>query len=228
MPAKARKTTPKKVDETVENQENPGSSEVDRSPEEKTEQTTNTPSVNQVDETVENQESPGKSEKDRGTTNPEPEEPEFAKMAPAHEVDITVINQESLGAGEVVDRNPDPVIVEDSAGIKYDVSKPYPELTDPENEEDSQRRARLRQTHAALNAKDLVDSDEESTNKIELEFVETGLTAHGTVWRKGQVLSLEDNETTRQANADTNGDVWYELSADQQKERYGKVFFEKR
>lgn len=153
--------------------------------------------------------------------------PEVAKAAPANKVDETVINQESLGSGKVIDRSPEPQIVETSSGASYDVSKSSPELIDPDKEETEARRARLRQTDAALNAKDLVEQDDDR-KKVELEFVETGLTAQGRVWKRGEILSFEETEETRKANTDNNDDVWYELSADKQKERYGKVFFEKR
>jgi hypothetical protein len=185
--------------------------------------------TNQVDETVVNQENPGTSEEQRKSTDKAATQSEVAKNVPANEVDVTVINQESLGAGEVKDRNPDPQIVEDSNGIQYDVSKSSPELIDPASDETEQRRARLRQTDAVLNAKDVVDPDDvEEHDHIEVEFLESGLSVQGTVWRKGQILRMEDNETNRRTNADTNDDVWYELSSSEQKERYGKVFFEKR
>lgn len=193
MPPKARKTSTKKVDETVENQENPGTSE-----------------------------------EARPSTDSDASIAEVPKMAPANEVDETVVNQESPGSGEFIDRNPEPQIVEDSTGTKFDVSKPFPELvtSDPETEE---RRARIRQTEGAMNAKDLVDSEEEDdTPKVEIVFLESGLTAERKVWRKGQVLTLTDTPEARKLSEDTDGKVWYELSADEQKERYGKVFFEKR
>lgn len=181
-----------------------------------------------VDETVINQESPVTSEKERESTNPEPREDEFVKQAPANEVDITVVNQESLGAGEVVDRS-EPVIVEDAAGVKHDISGAFPQLVDDESDETAQRRARLRQTDAVMNAKDLVESDDENKeNTITLEFVESGLTALGTVWKKGQQVSLEDTEQAREPHKDTEGNVWFDLTAEEQKKRYGKVFFEKR
>lgn len=222
----------KKVDETVVNQENPISSEKARESTDKVEETAvaKMAPANEVDEPVVNQEHPGTSDKDRGTTNPDPVEPEFAKMAPAQEVDITVVNQESLGAGEVVDRNPDPEIVENPiTGASYDVSKSTPELIDPNKEDADARNARLRQTEGVMNAKDLVEHDEDkASKKIEIEFVESGLTAQGRVWKKGQVLTVDDNDDARRINADSEDNVWYEYSAEEQKERYGKVFFEKR
>lgn len=188
-------------------------------------------STNKVDETIVNQENPISSEKQRESTDTNVEEARVPEMAPAHEVDETVFNQEHPGAGELVDRNPDPVVLEDSAGIKYDVSKPYPELMsdDPEAEE---RKARIRQTEAALNAKDIEgpedDKDSDNRKHIEIHFLESGLTAQGTVWKKGQILRLEDSEEAHKLSADTEGNVWYDLSANAQKDRYGKVFFEKR
>lgn len=227
-----KKATPK-VDPTVENQESPGSSEEVRPSTE----TTNEPEVpelapaNKVDETVVNQENPGTSETERPSTEEPTPAPETPKVAPAHEVDETVVNQESPGSGEFVDRNPEPQIVEDSAGIAYDVSKPYPELvtSDPETE---QRRARVRHESGALDAKDIEGADddkkEESKDRLEIYFLETGLTAQSRVWKAGQTLVLEDNEETRKGIEDTEGNVWYDLSAEEQKKRYGKVFFEKR
>jgi len=183
---------------------------------------------NKVDETVVNQESPGTSTEDRSPTEPKQE---VAKSAPANRVDDTVINQESLGSGEVVDRNPEPQIVERS-GATYDVNKSYPELIDPDEEETEIRRNRLRQTDAAMNAKDLTEDndkdDDKDSKKVELEFVESGLTAQGRVWKKGEVLSFDETKESRKANSDLNDEVWYELSTSQQKDRYGKVFFEKR
>lgn len=189
-------------------------------------------SAPKVDETVENQENPISSEKERESTNTEPKEAKVPKMAEANKVDETVVNQENPGAGEIIDRNPDPVILEDSAGIKYDVSKPYPELMDddPDAEE---RKAQVRQNESALDAKKIDgpetdDKSDENHKHFEIHFLESGLSALGSVWKKGQVLTLEDNAGTKSTNQDTEGHVWYDLSADQQKERYGKVFFEKR
>jgi hypothetical protein len=185
-----------------------------------------------VDETVENQENPGTSTEERGSTEtPEATTPE---MAPAQEVDDTVKNQESLGSAEVVDRNPDPQIVTDSTGSQFDVSKSAPELVDPDAEETAARRARLRQTEGAMNAKDFADEnkdedeDSEKKNYIVLVFVDTGLTVQGRVWRAGHECKIEDSEEARKAEEDSEGNVWYDLSAQEQKDRYGKVFFEKR
>jgi hypothetical protein len=187
-----------------------------------------TAAAKKVDETVVNQENPGTSTEDRSPENDEAA-PAVAKAAPAHEVDETVINQESLGSGEVVDRSPEPQLVENSTGATYDVSKSSPELVDPNADETETRRNRIRQSEGVMNAKDLVeDDDEEKRDYVELEFVESGLTAQGRVWKKGEVLKFEDGETSRKVEADTNGNVWYDLSASEQKERYGKVFFEKR
>jgi hypothetical protein len=148
-----------------------------------------------------------------------------AKVDPV-KVDDTVKNQESPGAVEPVDRNPEAQIVEDN-GAQFDISKPYPELIDPDAEETEARRARLRQTDGAMNAKDLVESDEkEDEDKVVLEFVESGLTAEGRVWKKGQIFEIP--EGSRNRNTDSEGNVWYDLTAAQQKDRYGKVFFEKR
>ena len=186
-----------------------------------------------VDETVVNQENPGTSTEDRSPESTE-SAPAVAKAAPANKVDDTVINQESLGSGEVVDRSPEPQIVETATGASYDVSKSHPELIDPDADETEARRNRLRQTDAVMNAKDLVEQDDDDekkdsdAKKVDLEFVETGLTAQGRVWKKGEVLSFTETKDSRKSEADINDEVWYELSASEQKERYGKVFFEKR
>lgn len=184
-----------------------------------------------VDETVVNQENPVTSEKQRESTE-KVAEPETPKMAPAHDVDETVVNQESPGSGEFKDRNPDPQIVSDSAGIEYDVSKSQPELVDKRNsDEELERKAKLRQTESVLDAKKIEgENDEEARSEkyIEIHFVDTGLTAQGTVWKRGEVLRLVDNDSTKLGNSDTNGDVWYELSAEDQKRRFGRVMFEKR
>ncbi len=166
---------------------------------------------------------------DKPAENTEATTPAVAKAAPANKVDETVVNQESLGSGNVVDRSPEPQIVQTSSGASYDVSKSHPELVDPDAEETEARKNRLRQTDAAMSAKDLVvQDDNDNAEKVELEFIESGLTAQGRVWKKGQVLSFTETEDSRKAEADLNDDVWYELSAAEQKERYGKVFFEKR
>lgn len=181
-----------------------------------------------VDETVENQENPGTStEKRESTETPEATTPE---MAPAQEVDDTVKNQESLGSAEVVDRNPDPQIVTDSTGSQFDVSKSQPELVDPDAEETERRRAYLRQTEGAMNAKDFREDDDESDEKnyVNIVFVESGLTVQGKVWKAGNISKLDDSPEARKAEEDTEGKVWYDQSAEEQKEKYGKVFFEKR
>jgi len=67
MPAKARKSSAPKVDETVVNQEAPGTSETER-PSTETEASPEAPKMapaNEVDETVLNQMNPGTSEVDR-------------------------------------------------------------------------------------------------------------------------------------------------------------------
>lgn len=144
-------------------------------------------------------------------------------------VDETVRNQESLGSGNVVDRNPDPQLVQDPfSGATYDVSKSSPELVDPDAEENEIRKNKLRQEGGVLNAKDFESDEQDETPKIKLEFLESGLTAGGRVYKKGETLELEDTESARKTHEDLDGNVWYELSANEQKTRYGKVFFEKR
>ena len=129
----------------------------------------------------------------------------------------------------MVDRNPEPEIVEDDAGLKYDVSKPYPELiTDTRSDEEKQESARLRQSSGVLNAKDIVPFEESDKKYITIEFLEPGLTAEGHVWKKGETLRIEDSEEARRPSMDTEENVWYDLSAEEQKKRYGKVMFEKR
>jgi hypothetical protein len=190
-------------------------------------------STPKVDETVVNQEHPISSEEDRKPEDSKPDEPQVAKMAPANPVDVTVVNQESLGAGEVVDRS-EPVIHEDANGNKYDVSKPYPELLTADSDpEEQKRKNRLRQESGVLDAKEIEGENDEEAKKnqdpdINIEFLETGLTAERRVWKAGEILTLKDNEETRRASADNEDKVWYEQSASEQKERYGKVFFEKR
>lgn len=182
-----------------------------------------------VDETVKNQENPGTSAEDR---SPETQEDSVPKMAPAQEVDVTVRNQESLGSAEVVDRNPDPQLVEDPVtGATYDVSKSGRELVDPDADEKEARKNRIRQTEAVLSAKDIEgadDEDREETPKIKVEFLESGLTVGPKVWKKGEVLEIEDTEQGRVDHVDGEGNYWFDLSADKQKERYGRVVFEKR
>jgi hypothetical protein len=153
-----------------------------------------------------------------------------AKAAPVNRVDDTVVNQENPGTVESVDRNPEPQIIESGSSF-YDVNKSHPELIDPDKDETEARRARLRQTDAVMNAKDLTEDDSDKKDegkKVELEFVESGLTAQGKVWKKGEIFTFTETEEARKANADLNDDVWYELSTSEQKDRYGKVFFEKR
>lgn len=185
-----------------------------------------------VDETVVNQENPGSSTKDRETTDTDSTDAPVAEMAPANEVDDTVKNQESLGSAEVKDRSPDPVLVEDSSGVVRDLSNSAPEIVDPNADEEEKRKNRLRQTEAALDAKDIDGPEDEEkreeTPKITIEFLESGLTTQRRVWKAGQILELEDNDQTRQTNTDADGKVWYELSSKEQEDRYGKVYFEKR
>lgn len=235
MPPRAKKAAPaNKVDVTVQNQENPVSSEEVR---ESTE-TTSSPEVakmapaNEVDETVVNQEHPGTSTEARESTDVVADEKDATKawdtLAPANEVDAVVENQMNPGIN-MVDRHPEPEVVEDSAGIKYDVSKPYPELiTEDSDPEVQQRKARIRQTEAVLDAKKIGETEESDRTYIEIEFFETGLTANGHVWKKGEVLKIEDTEDARRSFMDTEENVWYDLSASEQEKRYGKVMFEKR
>jgi hypothetical protein len=182
-----------------------------------------------VDETVENQENPIRSEEQRESTNPEPEVAEVPEMAPANEVDDVVFNQENPGVRKPVDRNPDPVIHEDSNGIKFDVSKPYPELMS-DDKASAARKEEIRQENAVLAAKDIQGADDEENadrKHITVKFIESGLSVQGRVWRAGQTLVMEDSDDNREPNKDTEGNVWYELLASEQKDRYGKVFFEK-
>ncbi len=185
--------------------------------------------VSKVDVPVQNQENPVISEKERKSTDTPEHEPTVPKMAKANKVDDTVKNQENPGGAEIVDRQPDPVVYEDNAGIKYDVSKPYPELMTSNPEEDK-RKAKVRQTESVMDAKNLVDDEKQENDHkyIEIEFVESGLTVQGRVWKAGQVLTMEDSDGNKQSNQDAEGNLWYELSAKEQKEKYGKVFFEKR
>jgi hypothetical protein len=181
-----------------------------------------------VDSTVENQENPFSHVTERESTNTDQQEPTVPKMAPANEVDETVVNQENPGGAEMVDRHPEPVIYTDDTGIKYDVGRAHPELVTSNPEEDK-RKARVRQTESVMDAKNLVeDEDKDSRNHIEIEFLESGLTAQGRVWKAGQVLRMEDTESNRNSNKDADGDLWYELSKEEQKNKYGKAFFEKR
>jgi hypothetical protein len=138
-------------------------------------------------------------------------------------VDSTVKNQESLGSAEVVDRR-EPVLVTDDSGTTFDKSGPAPEIVDPNKDETEARNARLRQTEAALSAKE--GKQDLSKDKVNLEFVETGLTVMGKVWKRGEVLTLDPE--ARNLEQDTEGNVWYEMSTDDQKERFGKVFFERK
>lgn len=120
-------------------------------------------------------------------------------------VDETVRNQESLGSGNVVDRNP--------------------VQPDPEALADEARKNRFSQTNAVLDAKDFTDK---TPAKISVEFLQTGLTIGGKVWKRGEVFEIEDSESSVKAHQDLQGNCWYDLSASEQKDRYRKVFFEKR
>jgi hypothetical protein len=135
-------------------------------------------------------------------------------------VDETVVNQESPGSQEPVDRSPGQNLVTDDAGVTYDMNKtPAPEIVDLEAEERAQEKARIRQNEAALNAKDWQDEDKkDDSNTVELEFVETGLTHLGHVWKKGEILRCEESEL----------EDWMKYSAEEQKQRYKRVYFEKR
>lgn len=225
----AAKTT--EVDQTVVNQENPGSSEEERetTETESSAKVVGTAPANEVDETVRNQMNPGTSTVERESTDTPAEPGEVNKnIAPTLPVDEVVENQMNPGIN-MVDRQPDPVILEDSAGIKYDVSKSYPELIQEKDAPEEQaRRARMRQQEAVLDAKKIGEEVDTGKDYIVLEFVETGLTAQGHVWKKGEVLRMEDTDENRSSNADTNGDVWYELSSAEQEKRFGHVKFERR
>lgn len=140
-------------------------------------------------------------------------------------VDDTVKNQENLGSAPVVDRS-EPVLVTDETGTTFDRSKSSPEIVDPNAEETEAYRARVRQTDAALNAKEGKDESDAKDGEFNLEFVESGFTVMGRVWKRGQVLKIDPE--ARNLEQDTEGNVWYDLSAAEQKERFGKVFFERK
>ncbi len=179
-----------------------------------------------VDEPVVNQENPGTSEKARPSTETKPSA-ETPKMAPANKVDETVVNQENPGLNEPVNRQPEPMIVEDSAGIKYDLSKtPQPELIVDDTREAEKNR--IRQTEGALNAADWREDTDDNKKYVEVEFLESGLTVARKVWLKGEVFKAEDDDNFRQDNSDEDGNLWYDMNADEQRNRYGKVFFERR
>jgi hypothetical protein len=217
-PAKRKPAAPKStvsdvVDEPVKNQEDPGTDSTKERPsteESKPAEVAKMAKAQEVDEPVRNQENPGTSDKDRGTTNPEPEEPEYAKMAPAMEVDDVVKNQLNPGIN-MVDRQK-PVIVTDSAGIKYDLSKSEPELVE---EDRSAEKNAIRQQSGVLNA---ADWREDNPNVYELVFLQDGFTT-SRVWKKGEVLRVEEGKE----------EDWMKLSAKEQKDLYnGRVMFEKR
>jgi hypothetical protein len=221
------------VDQTVINQENSVDNAVDRTPESEKSQAEDTAikdaaPANDVDVTVENQEQPGKSEEDRSEDAGDPDEdPERTKawdtMAPAQEVDETVQNQMNPGVN-MVDRQPERQLVEDSAGIVYDVSKSVPELVDADVEERETEKARIRQQEAVLNPAEWREDDEDKTY-IVLVFVNTGLLGLGKVWKKGETLKVAGDQ--HQSTFDTNGNSWLDLSASEQEDRYGRVMFER-
>lgn len=179
-----------------------------------------------VDEPVVNQENPGTSETERPSTET-PNRVEPPKMAPANKVDETVQNQESPGTHEAVNRQPDPIIVEDSAGIKYDISKtPQPELVQEDREAELNR---IRQTEGALNSADWRDEEAREDRKyLEVEFLESGFTVSRKVWKKGEILKEVDDDAFRLYNDNGDGSFWFDQTADEQRKRYGKVLFEKR
>lgn len=221
------------VDQPVVNQENPVDNAVDRTPESEKDQEEDAAikhaaPANKVDEPVENQEQPGKSEKDRSEDAGKPDEdPERTKawdtLAPALPVDETVENQMNPGVN-MVDRQPERQLVEDSAGVVYDVSKSVPELVDADVEAREAEKARIRQQEAVLNPAEWREEDEDKTY-IVLVFVNTGLLGLGKVWKKGEVLRVAGEE--HQSTFDTNGNSWLDLSASEQEERYGRVMFER-
>lgn len=166
-----------------------------------------------VDEPVVNQENPGTSEEDRSEDS-NTEDTSVAEMAPAMDVDETVENQMNPGIN-MVDRNPEPELVTDEIGVTRDVSKtPEPEIVDPDAEARAAEKARIRQQEGALNAAEWREDNPDLTT---ITFVESGLTGRGHVWKAGEQLSFEED----------NAEDWMLLSADEQKDRYGKVFFEK-
>lgn len=65
----------------------------------------------------------------------------------------------------------------------------------------------------------------EDRKYINVEFLEPGFTVGSRVWAKGQVLQMEDTETTRRSSSDTYDNAWYEQSPTEQQEKYGRVFF---
>jgi hypothetical protein len=164
-----------------------------------------------VDETVENQENPVTSETERPSTETE-ESATPPKMAAANRVDETVENQMNPGVN-MVDRTPEPQIVADSAGIEYDVSKSTPELVVDDRAEE---KATIKQNEAVLNPAEWREEDE-NKEYFEIYFVETGLSTT-KVWKKGESLKVLAGDE----------DDWMKLSASEQKDRYGRVMFEKR
>jgi hypothetical protein len=176
MPARPRKTAPKKVDTPVENQENPGTSETER------------PSTE------------------------DSREPEVSKTAPANEVDETVVNQEHPGTS-AVNRDPDPQLVTSESGVVFDISKsPAPEIV---SDTDEAEKNRIRQTQAVMDARSNPEEDDDS---FILDFLESGLTYAQRVWKKGEYVKVPNDRQK----------AWMDLSANEQKQRWGHVKFEKR
>lgn len=165
-----------------------------------------------VDEPVKNQENPGTSETERPSTE-KTNEPEVAKTAPANDVDETVVNQEHPGTS-AVDRNPEPQLVTEDSGVTYDISKsPAPEIV---SDVDEAEKNRIRQTHAALDARH--DPERDDKDSFIIDFLESGLTYAQRVWKKGEYVKVPNDRQK----------AWMDLSAAQQKERWGHVKFEKR
>lgn len=162
-----------------------------------------------VDKPVENQENPGTSEEVRPSSDSEVNS-SAPKSAPANEVDATVKNQESPG-GDMVDRNPGPQVVTDSAGIAYDVSKPEPELIQDQSREAEKNR--IRQQEGVLDTSDLRNDE----NVFTLVFKESGLTTSRS-WKKGEELRVEESHE----------EPWMKYTADEQKDKYGRVMFERK
>jgi hypothetical protein len=212
------------VDDTVKTQEGAVGLVEDRTPESEKEQDEdsaikNAAPANDVDEPVENQMNPGLSEKDRSEDDSAEEEDKEATkawdtLAPAQKVDETVENQMNPGIN-MVDRTPDRQIVADSAGITYDVSKSYPELVDPEREANLAAKGKMRHDEAVLNAKDFRKEGDENDNNVSIEFVNTGLSALGHVWRAGETVRVAKDKIR----------PWMKQSESEQEERYGKVMF---
>jgi hypothetical protein len=211
---RAAKAASPAVDETVVNQENPGTSDEVRPSTETTEEpeVAKVAEANDVDITVHNQETPVVDVQDRSEkTNEGKDENPYVEVAPANEVDPTVENQMNPGVN-MVNRTPEDQVVTDSAGIEYKLnSGPYPELV---VEDDEEEKNAIKQSTAVLDAR---DHDElEKQNKI--YFVKSGLTAQRRVWKKGETLYYTDEQH----------EDWMDMSDQDQEERFGHVKFEKR